>query len=631
MRIQQVFGIVGIAVALASPALARESILDFDSQIVVGTNSTLFVTETIRVAAQGAKINHGIYRDFPQLYRGAYGLRMRTGFKVTEVRRNGNRESYHTVNRENGVRIYIGDKNARLKSGTYTYTITYETDRQLGFFHNFDELYWNVTGNGWEFPIEHASATVHLPGNAAPVASESTGAVPGGMKAYTGRAGQRGTRYVANIVDGNAHFETTKPMLPGEGLTIVVQWAKGVVVEPTAQVSRSMMMADNRGVLLGLVGLLVVLIYYAVAWAAVGKDPKRGTIIPLYAPPDGFSPAAVRFVEHMAFDDRAFAAAIMNLAVKGAVAIREDAKNCYSLIRQSGTNANLLPEERTLLQDLLGYSHTLTIASGSRSTIKAAQKNLKQWLSRSFEKVYFVRNLRYWLVGLICSAVPLGYSLVDSNEASGAIFLLVWLTFWSAGLIFMFSQIATLWRKAWWKAIPLMLFATPFVIAECFALGLLVREASYWVAGVFAAGIVINALFYHLLKAPTMRGRKLLDQIDGLKLYLSVAEKDRLNAENPPKRTPQIFEMFLPYALALGVEQKWSEQFSDVLSDAEQTRNGYSPGWYVGSGGFTTGVSNSLCSSFSGAIASASGSSGGSGGGGGSSGGGGGGGGGGGW
>jgi uncharacterized membrane protein len=154
---------------------------------------------------------------------------------------------------------------------------------------------------------------------------------------------------------------------------------------------------------------------------------------------------------------------------------------------------------------------------------------------------------------------------------------------------------------------------------------------------------LVNGLFIFLLKAPTVAGREILDQIEGFKMYLGVAEKDRLNLENPPERTPQLFEMFLPYALALGVEQKWSEQFAGVLAAAGAVpgQNNYSPAWYsgdswshVGAASFAGALGGSLAgaiSSASTAPGSGSGGDGGGGGGGGSSGGGGGGGGGGGW
>ncbi|MCJ7818329.1 MAG: DUF2207 domain-containing protein, partial [Syntrophales bacterium] len=153
---------------------------------------------------------------------------------------------------------------------------------------------------------------------------------------------------------------------------------------------------------------------------------------------------------------------------------------------------------------------------------------------------------------------------------------------------------------------------------------------------ILAAMGLVNALFYHLLKAPTLSGRKIMDQIEGFKLYLSVAEKERLNRLNPPEKTPALFERSLPYALALNVENAWSEQFAEVLARAGTETQPYSPVWYSGSSwdsSHTSRFSDSLGSSCAGAISSSStapGSSSGSGGGG-SSGGGGGGGGGSGW
>jgi uncharacterized membrane protein len=149
--------------------------------------------------------------------------------------------------------------------------------------------------------------------------------------------------------------------------------------------------------------------------------------------------------------------------------------------------------------------------------------------------------------------------------------------------------------------------------------------------------VAINFIFYHLMKAPTLYGRWIMDQIEGFELYLSVAEKHGLDMRNPPEKTPQLFEKFLSYAMALDVENQWGEQFADVLARAGRGSD-YSPSWYTGGNWHNMGASgmaNSLGSSFSSAISSSSSppgsSSGGGGGGGGSSGGGGGGGGGGGW
>ena len=191
------------------------------------------------------------------------------------------------------------------------------------------------------------------------------------------------------------------------------------------------------------------------------------------------------------------------------------------------------------------------------------------------------------------------------------------------------------WMK-WLGALGTTLFALPFFAGEIFGAVMFSIAVSVPAMLVLAAMGFVNALFYHLLKAPTLSGRKIMDQIEGFKLYLSVAEKERLNLLNPPEKTPALFEKYLPYALALNVENAWSEQFAEVLAQAGTETQPYSPVWYSGSSWdsfHTSRFTDSLGSSFAGAISSSStapGSSSGSGGGG-SSGGGGGGGGGSGW
>ena len=155
-----------LAIVLASASLAGERLLSFDSRILVRPDASLLVRETIRVRAEGNKIRHGVYREFPQLYHSQLGLNVKTGFDVTSVRRDGQPESYHIEDRENGKRVYFGSPKVNLRPGEYTYELTYQTDRQLGFFDDHDELYWNATGNGWLFPIDRASATVTLPDGA---------------------------------------------------------------------------------------------------------------------------------------------------------------------------------------------------------------------------------------------------------------------------------------------------------------------------------------------------------------------------------------------------------------------------------------------------------------------------------
>jgi hypothetical protein len=547
-----------------------ETILRYDSVIVVRTNGSMLVIETIQVRSEAAQIRHGIYRDFPQLYPGRWGLRAGTGFKVLRVQRDGRPEASHEQPRQNGTRVYIGSPSYELPPGTYTYELTYETDHQLGFFRTEDQLYWNVTGNGWVFPIEAVTATIVLP----------EGAEPKNLEAYTGPQGAQGKDHKSRIDDSRAHFETTRPLGPGEGLTIVVNWPKGFVAQPTRGEAIRAILEANQAIALGAAAQLLALIYFVATWTMVGRDPKPGTIIPLYEAPKGFSPAAVRYLARMGFDNRTLTAAILNLAVKGKLTIHEyDGKN-YTLMRTDAGIDGLAHEEVGLLCKLFEDGPRLALLQVNCETLQDATAELKQRLAATEEKIYFVRNLLFWIPGLL-------------------------LTLLAAGIL-------------WTGATGVGLSGAPLP----------------WVIGLTVIGLFMAGLFYNLLKAPTSQGRQILDLIDGFKLYLSVAEKDRLNLENPPERTPALFEAFLPYALALGVEQKWSEQFASVLAVAGQEQ--YSPSWYVGRNWTTTNLvvmTSSMSSSLSSAISSAStapGSSSGSSGGG-SSGGGGGGGGGGGW
>src|SRR6185295_331034 len=300
----------------ASGAEARESIRRFHSHITVHEDGSITVRETIVVRAEGDEIKHGIYRDFPTTYRDRFGHRYVVGFTLQEVLRGSRTEPYHTAAQDNGLRIYVGAPDVVLPPGEYAYLLTYTATRELGFFKDHDELYWNVTGTGWSFPIEQASATVVLPGQ--PAASDVS------LEGYTGPQGSTERDYSASVeADGSLQFQATRPLEPREGLTIVASFPKGLVREPTQAERAVYLVEDNRSLIVGLLGLMSLLAYYLWAWNQVGRDPARGTIVVQYEPPEGRSPAALRYVSRMQFDNEAFTASVINLAVHGAVKIEE--------------------------------------------------------------------------------------------------------------------------------------------------------------------------------------------------------------------------------------------------------------------------------------------------------------------
>ena len=566
----------------ASPAEARsEEIISYDSFISVKADSSLVVTETIEVYAAGQQIKRGIYRDFPTIYKRKNGSKVVVGFKVLSVTKNGYPEPYHIRRHVNGKRVYIGKEECFLSPGVYTYAIMYETTRQIGFFDDHDELYWNVTGNDWAFPIQKAAASVELPAGAA----ESIMNVDG----FTGIQGsmERAFRVEAGIFGPN--FETTRMFRKKEGLTVFVSWAKGHVRPPGPAARLAYFLHDNEALILPNIFLALVFFYYLFVWHLVGKDPKKGTIIPLYHPPERMSPSAMRYLMHMGYDQKAFTASVIQMAVKGAIRIEEEeptgltalvgslARTAYVLKKIGVNNKALNPVERKVLAKLFGASQSLSLTNTNHTFIKAAIDEQKKGLARQVEDVYFYGNKSYFYKGFFFSIVG----------GAGLFSFLVHRT----GGIIGFGE-----------------FFPWFAVVGC------------------------NYLFFRLLKAPTMQGRKVMDQIEGFGMFLGVTEKERLNLLNPPEKTPELFEKCLPYALALNVEQKWAEQFTKVLQRAMQ--EGYSPSWYVGRSWLRMdcgGFSSSLGSSFLSAIASSSTPPGSSSGGSGFSGGGGGGGGGGGW
>jgi uncharacterized membrane protein YgcG len=619
-------GMVGL-LALPDPAAATygasERIRDFRSHIVVHADATMTVTETITVNCAQQEIKRGIIREFPTTYRDRFGNTITVGFEVREVLRNGRTEPYHLKAAPNGQKIYIGQKEVYLRPGVYTYTITYHTDRQLGYFQDFDELYWNVTGTGWTFPIDHAEAVVVLP----------DGAKVTQYTAYTGPLGAQGQDFrVSHDRAGNIVFTTTRGLNPREGLTIAVAWPKGFVREPSGTEKTAYFLKDNLSALLGLIWLVIVLGYYLVVWNRVGRDPEKGVIIPLFEPPKGFSPAGTRFLMRLDFDNKAFTAAVVDMAVKGYLTIEENDGD-YSLRKRNHLTAPLSSGERKLAGRLFsGLGDAVELKNQNHDIIGKARDALKSTLDNELNKVYFFRNSQFLIPGVGITLLGLAAMVLAASEAFQAGFSMLWLAIWTVACYFLVTAAWKKWQavsgpgfRQWWKilaALGASVFALFFLAGEVVGLFLLTNAISLGAALVLLVLIVLNCLFFHLLKAPTLQGRRVMDQVEGFKLYLSVAEKERLEMFHPPEKTPELFEKYLPYALALDVENEWSEQFAEVLARAQAEGRAYSPVWYHGSSwdSFSPSrFSDTLGSSFAGAIASAStapGSSSGSGGGG---------------
>ena len=550
-------------------AWADERILEYRSDIHVHASGELTVTETIRVRAEGQNIRRGIYRDFPTRYRDRFGNFVTAGFKPISARRNGENEAWHTENRSNGVRVYLGRSDRMLEPGIHEYTLVFNTNRQLGFFDDFDELYFNAIGFGWAFPIDRGEATVRLPFDV-PADRIAT-------HAYLGRAGSRGGEVFTDFPDSRTvRFATGRPLAPREGLTVAVGWPKGLIAEPGLGQRVRWFLSDNAAALILLIGLLAPLAWYLWAWNKVGRDPRKGVIIPRFKPPQGLSPAACRYVKDMSFGRNSFTAAVISLAVKGQLVIQEDDDE-YTLKRVlPSEKTELTPGEKAVLEDLLPRPGDLIeLKNENHTEFQAARRALKKELGKEYQGRLFNLNLQY-------------------------------------------------------LAVPILMSVTAATIAAFLDGG-----PPVWISFALLT-LVLHGLFLLLIRAPTVSGRLVMDEIEGFRMYLDTAEQDRLDRMKSPEMTPEVFETFLPYAYALGVENNWCQRFARELPEETQRKDGYRPGWYRGrfrGARALHHLGDDFSSSFSSSISAAStppGSSSGSGGGG-SAGGGGGGGGGGGW
>ena len=386
----------------------------------------------------------------------------------------------------------------------------------------------------------------------------------------------------------------------------MVDFPKGLVAPPTQFDRVLWFLRDNTSGIVGMCGLIVVAVYYVFVWTKVGRDPKRGTIVVRYEPPEGLSPAAMRYLKHRSYDDRSLVSAIVDLGVKKQLAI-EEVGSAYRMTRLQSPNAELSPEESKLLQNLFSASTTLTIGSQYESGLAKASATLESDL-RKLEAGWLHSNAAKMVLGILISLATFGLMLLEvpdvDNSRTGAAILSIFVCVFPLAVIGMIRQ--------GWKTRKNLIGAAVFTVAWIAMLAFFIFLTNVSVAVVLALLIAANAIFYSKRTALTPAGRALLDEVDGFQEFLVAVESDRIRRLNPPNKTPELFERYLPYALALSVEQRWAEQFAGVLAQAAtatgETIN-YFPSFYMSSSqaSFDAGrFTSSLSDGFSSALSSSS-------------------------
>jgi hypothetical protein len=301
--------------------------------------------------------------------------------------------------------------------------------------------------------------------------------------------------------------------------------------------------------LTGLIRHFFVFIYYFYAWNKVGRDPEKGLIIPLYKVPEGFSPAAVRFVMQMGFDDKSFSAALVSLAIKGCLIIKEN-KRKFTLEKVAGNNLELSRGEQKVFDKLFAKGDVIEISQANRNTFQSAKKALETKLKNDFEKTHFNLNGKYLIPGTLLSLLTVAGIFLLSEIDESMFFSGVWISIWTLGFHSPCHKCFGAWKNAFrdkanWRRHFYDLFGVPFFLAEIYVFTIIGLEIGFLSVLIILVILVMNILFYEWMKAPTLYGREMMDKIEGFKMYLSVAEGSRIKMMGAPEKNIGLYEKYL--------------------------------------------------------------------------------------
>ncbi len=560
-----------------------DRITSFNSTVRVAVDGKLLVQEKISIhngngetnsvyandaASEEVTVNNeikrGIVRAFPLYYINEYKLFQNTTFKLKEVLRDGKKENYHTENHKNGMLVYTGNKDIILDKGKYTYSITYETEHQLKSLKDFEELYWNVTGNGWSFKIDSASCTVILP----------KGALPLSNKCYTGPQGATFENCnFTTTTEGDSTiivFKTTTSLKPYNGFTIATSWPEGFVQnQPSLWQTIQYYVWNNKAVFFLPIAALFSAIFCFIFWFRYGRDPEKGTAYPLFEPPAGFGPAALGYIYKQQFSNQLTAATIVDAAVRHRIKIDVERNGLIFKHNEYIISKSDLPEKKPVsnyeefwgdIEDLIGsriekgkYNKDLGDLNKTVQTYCEDNYKSKDGFGKS-NKGFFALNNKYTIFpGLVCFAAGI----------------------WGAIELFRALYLSNFWQIA------------------------------YFIGGIILCSLVFK-IFSKLLKAYSPEGRQLADKIEGFRMFLATADEKRFDTMSPPKKSLELYEKYLPFAIALGCEIEWGKKFEDILSTAVISGAVASTSFAHSMSRDSNNFSSSFASSFSGAISSAS-------------------------
>ncbi len=296
---------------LFSPALALSTrelrIENFQSETIVMADGTTDVTENIQAHFVGGPW-HGLYRTIPVEYVTPQGLNYSLFLDVKRITDGSGQALKYETSRERHYRklkIYVPDAD----NSRQTISIEYVVSDALRFFEDHDELYWNVTGDEWDIPIQAASARIILP--------EGTTNIRANV--FTGAYRSRAQNADVDIAGNGVEVRTREPLRWHEGLTVAVAFDKGFVHEPSSASQVALFFRSNWP--LGVPLAAFAAMFYL--WWTKGRDPRLRPITAQYEPPDQLTPGEAGTLVDNSADMRDITASIVDLAVRGYMVIEE--------------------------------------------------------------------------------------------------------------------------------------------------------------------------------------------------------------------------------------------------------------------------------------------------------------------
>jgi uncharacterized membrane protein len=509
--------VLALSLLAAAAAQAQRTLViqSFDATIDVAADGSVRVEEVIVPKFTGSW--NGIFRTIPVQYRTPQGLNYTLRLDIESITDEEGRELRYESSRERHYRkLKIWVPGAA--DTTKTVKVRYRVANGLRFFDEHDELYWNVTGDEWDVPIESASALVRLPEGVSGVRATA-------FRGAYGSTEQSGVTVEASGV----RVETTNGLGFREGLTVVVGWNPGVVHRPTTAQKIVALVYSNLPLALP---PLVFLVMWRL-WRARGRDPELAPISTQYEPPSQMTPAELGTLVDGRPDMRDITATIVDLAVRGYLHITEtedprffglfsNKDYTFTVKKPRSDWSGLKAHERDLLEAMFGAVESVTLSDLKNKFYKHLP-GLKEGLYKMLVSggFYTGRPDRVRLLYIVGGVIVGGIVAVLSGSLMSA-------------------------------------------------LGM--QPAAAVVAGILS-GLIIAA-FGWFMPSRTVRGTRELEKVLGFQEFLSRVEADRLERM---VKTPQLFETFLPYAMALGVEDNWAKAFEGIYNQPPQ--------WYTGPGG----------------------------------------------